>query len=190
MNVYIATKLENHAEHNRLRDRLRQLGVGLTYDWTTHGPVYDRGHEGIREVAALEAGGVIAADLVVALLPGGRGTHAEIGIALGAGRPVLVVPESRADIEGPSTCAFYHHPLVTIAAHRDLVRLAGEIAGVLARGAGCPDVEAADDETDEALRWLFGEALPRDCADDDAGRADPDDFMNSEDARFHRGGGD
>lgn len=84
MNVYIATGLDNAAAHNRLRDLLAAQGVGLTYDWTTHGSVWQRGRAEIREVAALEADGVRHADLVIALLPGGRGTHAEIGIAIGS----------------------------------------------------------------------------------------------------------
>ena len=134
MKAYIATSLTNATEHNELRDLLAARGVGLTYDWTAHGSVWREGRERIAQVAEREASGVAAADLLIAILPGGRGTHVEIGIAIAFRIPVVVVPQSTADYEGPETCAFYHHSGVTIASTRsfhriaDSVRLAIEIA--------------------------------------------------------------
>lgn len=127
MRVYIATRLENHRDHNRLRDLLAERGIGLTYDWTTHGPVWRDGPDRIRAVAQAEALGVTSADLVIVLLPGGRGTHAELGIAIGAGIPVLLVPSLRSQVEGEGVCAFYLHPLVTISRHAELERLGAEL---------------------------------------------------------------
>lgn len=127
--VYIATRLENHAAHNRLRDALDALGVGLTYDWTAHGSVKHLGIGRIREVAIAETAGVTCSDLVVALLPGGRGTHAEIGIAIGAGVPVVLVTTDPADKgDGGATCAFYHHPGVVILDTADLDEVARMVA--------------------------------------------------------------
>lgn len=123
MRYYIATKLENHAAHNQLRDKLDELGHEITYDWTTYGPVYKSGLEVIGQVAGHEAAGVIAADVVIMLWPGGRGTHVELGIALGDdenyrirnGWNRLIIVCS--DIEDhhnatTETCAFYHHKRV------------------------------------------------------------------------------
>ena len=113
MKYYIATKLENHAAHNRLRDTLNALGHQITYDWTTHGPVYRSGLNRVREVAELETFGVTKADLVIVLWPGGRGTHCELGMALAAGIHVIFVSDNEAHHEATTeTCAFYHHPLV------------------------------------------------------------------------------
>lgn len=89
MKYYIASKLENHAAHNRLRDVLAELGHQITYDWTPHGPVYGSGLDRVREVAELETKGVLDADFVVVLWPGGRGTHVELGMALAADKPVI-----------------------------------------------------------------------------------------------------
>ena len=116
MKYYIATTLENHAEHNKLRDLLNAAGHQCTYDWTIHGPVYRDGLARIREIAILETQGVLAADYVFVLWPGGRGTHVELGIALATGKKVILV----SDVEGhhlasKETCAFYHHPLVQLA---------------------------------------------------------------------------
>jgi hypothetical protein len=113
---YIATRLERAKDHNLVRDTLMAQGHEITYDWTTHGPVFRDGLKRIKEVAHLEMDGVSRADLVIALLPGGRGTHIEIGMALGMGKPVLLHQPTQSesyDMFGATTetCAFYHHSL-------------------------------------------------------------------------------
>lgn len=111
MKFYIATKLERHADHNAVRDLMAAEGHEITYDWTSHGPVWTAGAARIREVSLLETNGVLEADLVIVLLPGGRGTHAELGMAIAAGKRVLMHCADP-DLFGatPETCAFYHHP--------------------------------------------------------------------------------
>ncbi len=110
--AYIATRLENHVKHNEVRDALLRCGVELTYDWSILGPVWREGLHRIREVAELETNGVKEADFVVVILPGGRGTHAELGMALALEKQVYILAEGaecyllRAVSE---TCAFYHH---------------------------------------------------------------------------------
>jgi hypothetical protein len=120
MQVYIATRLERHLQHNLVRDALARFGVGCSYDWTTHGPVFREGIPRIREVAKAEIDGVLQADAVVVLLPGGRGTHAELGAALAAKKPVIVHSFcAETDFgNGSDACAFYHHPLVRHACYR------------------------------------------------------------------------
>jgi len=113
MKFYIATKLENHLEHNRIRDWLVARGHSVTYDWTPHGPVFRSGLDRISEIACLETNGVREADAVIVLWPGGRGTHVELGIAIGTGIPVVFWSSVEEHHEATQeTCAFYHHPLV------------------------------------------------------------------------------
>jgi hypothetical protein len=108
---YIATGLENATAHNELRDAMAARGHVLTYDWTTHGNVGHLGQAAIAEVAKGEAYGVRRATVVIVLLPGGRGTHVELGMALAWGRMVILC--SNEPIEAnPATCAFYWHPHV------------------------------------------------------------------------------
>lgn len=122
MKFYIATRLENHAQHNRVRDALVAAGHQITYDWTAHGPVWRAGLDRIREVAVLERKGVRDADFVVVLLPGGRGTHAELGMALAYQTPCYVWSEDLRQFQACSeTCAFYHDPLVTVSNSTDPV---------------------------------------------------------------------
>lgn len=113
MKYYIASKLENHAEHNRVRDILNALGHELTYDWTHHGPVYRSGLNKVSEIALEETNGVRNADFVVVLWPGGRGTHVEMGIAIGMDKEVVFISDNEAHHTATEeTCAFYHYPRV------------------------------------------------------------------------------
>jgi len=123
---YIASRLENAPQVRELRDLLTAAGWRITYDWTTHGSV--RGGEAdrqrIREVAAAERDGVLNAGVFIGLLPGGRGMHVELGLALacaafereiGAPPPVVVLwsPQGERDFGfTEATSAFYHDPLV------------------------------------------------------------------------------
>lgn len=107
---YIATSLENHAAHNRVRDALQARGFRLTYDWTPHGAAWPKGAAYVREVMRAEKQGVLAADFLVLLLPGGKGTHVELGLALAIDLPILLVAEdgdlSFLRSEGPF-CGFW-----------------------------------------------------------------------------------
>lgn len=124
---YIASGLENAEQVRALRDRLNAAGWKQTYDWTTHGSVQKEGVEVIAEVASKEIEGVVMAEVFIALLPGGRGTHCELGGAITMSdcyvlipgeqpAPLICVysPDPERDFgttEG-KTCAFYHHPNV------------------------------------------------------------------------------
>jgi len=104
---YIATKLERADDHRIVAEKMASLGWRLTYDWTVHGSVQDQGPERMRQVARNERSAVLDADVVIVLLPGGRGTHSELGIALGGYRRVIVHARTEADL-GDRHCAFYH----------------------------------------------------------------------------------
>jgi hypothetical protein len=110
MMFYIATSLERAKEHTELRLKLEALGHECTYNWVPHGSVQHLGSERITEVAQAEIDGVMDADVVIVLLPGGRGTHAELGAAIGActSEYIYVVGEMK-DGDGRE-CAFYYHP--------------------------------------------------------------------------------
>lgn len=114
MRFYIATKLEREQDFRKLRDALTEAGYKLTYDWSRHGSVKNEGRARIREVAVSERQGVKDADFVVVLLPGGRGTHAELGMALAYGKRVFMHAADLSAWMGSDdrTCAFYHDPLV------------------------------------------------------------------------------
>jgi len=114
MKYYIATSLLRATAHQMVRDALRILGHEISYDWTLHGSVKSVSKERLREVAVLELDGVSDADFVVVLLPGGKGTHLELGFAIARGKRVFLHSEDPLAFElGPQTNAFYHHHDVT-----------------------------------------------------------------------------
>lgn len=142
---YIASGLENAAQVSWLADRLKAVGWEHTYDWTAHGRVP---HDQRPETAELETKGVLEAEVVIVLLPGGRGTHTELGIAIGSTMLAMAVcaagvaemddrqififsptPEVDFGPESERTCVFYHHPLVE--RFDDLDIMVGSLLGAL-----------------------------------------------------------
>jgi nucleoside 2-deoxyribosyltransferase len=113
MNFYIASKLRN-AESVKLVSRaLADDGHVLTYDWTPHGPVWREGWERCRQVAVFETEGVKDADVVIVLLPGGFGTHTELGAALALGKPVVMWSAYQSDFDlNADSVAFHYHPQI------------------------------------------------------------------------------
>ena len=112
MNFYIATKLENARKARDLATILKSWGWYQTYDWTVHGRVY--GENSLGTVALNELNGVSSADLVILLLPGEKGTHTELGVALGKRVKVVIHSEDPAFFNpyDQKTCSFYWDPSV------------------------------------------------------------------------------
>ena len=115
MKFYVASGVPNAEKVNLAAAALTVAGHARTYDWTIHGDVSQTAPERKREVAASEFRGVAEAELVVLLLPGRFGTHAELGIALATSqnKRILLWSETSAPFDGTSGfCVFYHHPAV------------------------------------------------------------------------------
>lgn len=113
MKYYIATSLERVEAHTQVREALNKLGHEITYDWTIHGSVKSVSITRLKEVAHLEFNGVKNADFVVVLLPGGKGTHTELGASIGYNKPVFLHASDAKFLQlGEDTCAFYHHSAV------------------------------------------------------------------------------
>ena len=115
MKFYVASGVSNAEKVNQAAAALAAAGHVRTYDWTTHGDVSKTSDERKREVASNESCGVAEAELVVLLLPGRFGTHAELGIALAtsANKRILLWSETSAPFDGAEGfCVFYHHPAV------------------------------------------------------------------------------
>ncbi len=115
MKFYVASGVSNAEKVNRAAAALTAAGHERTYDWTGHGDVSKESPERKREVALRESRGVTEAELVVLLLPGRFGTHAELGMAIAAGenKRILLWSQTSAPFDGAEGfCVFYHHPTV------------------------------------------------------------------------------
>lgn len=116
LRYYIATRFANKGGHCALHRELNSRGHSLTFDWTLLERATTLGADSLAIIAGLEARGVREADVVIGLLPGGRGTHCELGMALALRVPVVLYSEdlTESQLLGPSTadsagCLFYHH---------------------------------------------------------------------------------
>ena len=108
MKFYIASRLENANTVKSMAKVLKTYGLEHTYDWTKHGSVKSEEQSRITEVAELELQGVKDADIVIVILPGGRGTHAELGIANALNKKVFLWAETdELFLQDDRTCAFY-----------------------------------------------------------------------------------
>lgn len=108
---YVASKKDRRPEADALSERLKAYGWERTFAW---GDVGAADHDSYAKTAAAELEGVRAADAVIALLPGGFGTHVEIGAALALGKPVIIHAPNQKVLDTPYPCVFHHHPGVTL----------------------------------------------------------------------------
>lgn len=106
---YVASRLEN-ADNVRLVHRALQLhGWTLSYDWTAHGSLANSTKEAVDRAVVMETRAAGDSRLLVAILPGGRGTHAELGMALHSERCERVI---LVGAETQDFCLFYEHAKV------------------------------------------------------------------------------
>src|SRR5262249_46847856 len=81
-----------------------------TFAWTAEA-AFDRAH--YSETAVAELAGVKDADVLIVLLPGGYGTHVEIGAALALEKRVVMHAPDKVTLDTPYPCVFHYHPNVT-----------------------------------------------------------------------------
>ena len=99
--VYVASSLDNKKRVSDIIENLKLNGIDITYDWTSHGRVYDL--DELKEIAVKEENGVRECDLFIMVLPGGGGTHFEFGIARTLNKKIFILEEL--DVEQKS---FYY----------------------------------------------------------------------------------
>jgi hypothetical protein len=108
---YLATRKDRSDQAAVLLEALKARGWERTFEWT---PQDEASTEGYGEIALKELAGVQEADVLIVLLPGGFGTHVEIGAALALGKPVILHAPNRKTLETPYPCIFHYHPGVTL----------------------------------------------------------------------------
>lgn len=105
MNFYIASGLKNKENVQYVAAHLKASGLTHTYDWTQNGR--SDSFEELKIIGEAERKGVLDADFLIVLLPGGKGTHVELGIALGQSKRVYLYSPNE-DINNLSmTSTFY-----------------------------------------------------------------------------------
>ena len=108
---YLATRKDRSQQAEPLLEALKAQGWERTFVWTAQDEASTNGYA---DVAVEELAGVRKADVLIVLLPGGYGTHVEIGAALALGKPVILHSPDRRTLETPYPCIFHYHPGVRL----------------------------------------------------------------------------
>ena len=114
---YLSTRMDRSEEGARISRALKARGWECTFDWTS---LQDSESTDLSMLAQTEIEGIRQADVVVVFLPGGFGTHAEIGAAIALGKPVILHSPSQAVLETPYPCVFHYHPKVRLIVSKEV----------------------------------------------------------------------
>jgi hypothetical protein len=112
MYFYIASGFMNKSLVQSLISQInKELSWSITYDWTQNN--HAQTIEELQHIGIKEYEGVIKADVVIIVLPGGKGCHTELGIALGANKKIVLYDpqEKLKNLEDATT--FYYLPQIT-----------------------------------------------------------------------------
>lgn len=106
MKFYIGSGMKNCELVNYYSKVLKENGWHQTYDWVKN-VNDDVVIEDMIEYAKLEREGIINSDIVIILLPAGRGAHIELGMALALHKKIFLCAETEAEFSIKNTVAFY-----------------------------------------------------------------------------------
>ena len=119
MNFYIGSGFKNCDMVNYVSQKLKEAGWEHTYNWADN-ILGNETLEDLIEFSNLEIQGINDADIVIILLPGGRGTHIELGMSLALNKKIyLYSNDENAFKDAKETVNFYQLP--------SIVKLTGNI---------------------------------------------------------------
>lgn len=116
MKFYIGSGLKNCELVHYYAKILEENGWQHTYDWTKN-INDDVTMEDLAKYAKSEQRGILDSDVVIILLPAGRGTHIELGMALALHKKIFLCAVTEEEFGIENAVAFYELP--------DIVKLVG-----------------------------------------------------------------
>ncbi len=106
MKFYIASSFRNIDQVGALSAKLQTKGFVQTYDWTQNGRATSC--KELQHIGEKEKQAVADSDFLIILLPAGKGSHIEFGIALGLGKRIYICATEKDYFDFSETCTFYH----------------------------------------------------------------------------------
>lgn len=134
MKFYVASSFKNKDRVRYVSEQLRNKGYIHTYDWTANERASSL--KGLQEIGQKEKEAVMEADVLIVILPAGKGSHIEYGIALGLGKTIVLYSEDEQVNDFETTSTFYHLSEV----EKCVGNLDELVASVIARGEGAKNV--------------------------------------------------
>jgi nucleoside 2-deoxyribosyltransferase len=112
---YVASSFKNIDAVRYVSKQLINKGYIHTYDWTKNEKARNERtstFKDLKDIGQKEKNAVLEADFIIILLPGGKGTHIELGIALGQGKRIFLYSPNEEINKFETTSTFYHLPEV------------------------------------------------------------------------------
>ena len=107
--VFIIARFKDGVLFETLRDELKKHDIEVTHDWYT--PMKNRERhrqtDGRAKALVADIAGILKAEYVISLMPRGNDSYVEIGAAIMADKPIILVSE-----QGFSDFGYSEHPLV------------------------------------------------------------------------------
>lgn len=111
MKFYIGSGMKNCELVNYCAKTLKENGWEQTYDWVKN-ISDDVSIDDMTKYAKLESQGIVDSDVVIILLPAGRGAHIELGMAMALNKKVFLCSTTKEEFNIENTVAFYELPKV------------------------------------------------------------------------------
>ena len=111
MNFYIGSGMKNRELVNYYSKILKEKGWNQTYNWAENDG--EETLEDMIEYAKLESQAIVNSDVVIVLLPAGRGTHVELGMALALDKKIFLCSESKEEFSIENIVPFYELTNIT-----------------------------------------------------------------------------
>lgn len=111
MKFYMASGFQNKELVQKVAQDIEiQLGWERTYDWTQN--IRAQTIVALTDIGIKEYEGVLNADVVIVILPGGKGCHTEMGIAIGSQKHLLLYDPDRTLDNLDNVTTFYFLPQI------------------------------------------------------------------------------
>ena len=111
MKFYIGSGMKNCELVNYYANLLKENGWEQTYDWVKN-VSDDISRDDMIKYASLESQGIVNSDVVIILLPAGRGAHIELGMAMALNKRVILCSTTKEEFSIENTVAFYELPKI------------------------------------------------------------------------------
>lgn len=112
MKFYVASSFQNKEIVRVVSEKLMNNGWHHTYDWTQNNRACSL--EALQKIGMLEKQAVADSDVVIVILPGGKGSHIELGMAIAWQKKTFLYSPNFEAMDMETTSTFYHLPEVQI----------------------------------------------------------------------------
>ena len=106
MKFYIGSGFKNAELVNEFSKKLQNYGWQHTYNWAENIKENET-IEDLIEYSKLEQKGIEEADAVIIILPAGRGTHIELGMAIALNKKIYLYSSQKEEFDIENTVNFY-----------------------------------------------------------------------------------